>query len=407
MAKKKIDSFMESFTDSVQKNQNVASYNYIKNLAATSVTDISGWDIVKVFLSDDGKNLITDKKTINRLFFDHLSKVEEKTKKEIKKLEKLKASMSESDARKEALKTDLTPKEKDLAQLALMSSTMSVTLLKIKSAEEESAQREVTYAMQNIASQYANLDSYHAQLGTAQRRLAAIKSNPNEVAEAVKARLNQIVSKGLWVNPKFVNNQLFLNTPTNIILTQVNKTANINLSVDVGQLAVKIDFNRGFQMIVIPYKNNILYFKPHPPLMTNTSYPMVTPFYHPHVNTGGGICWGNASATFIKMIANFELDKALVLLHALLHTYSETQPYVSLIDLSHSNKKLEDADIASTYPNMIRHPDVVDRLVIAQPPPQVLVSVEPNGERIIGSSGYTTTTANATAQSDFRLTFTS
>lgn len=350
--KKKLDTFLEGLSTAEDKARNFTSFNYIKTLAATTITDISAWDVLKVFGGEDG-HLVTDKKELNKLFFNHLAKVKEKTKKKIQELEKLKASVETQAEAEKAIAEEMTDQEKSLAQLELMSAQLTTTVSNIRTQEERIAEDQLNYCVRNLEASYRNIEAQHKQVGDAQLKFLSLKKDPKEVANGIKQQLRNIVSKGVWVNPVFQGQFLYLNTPTNIILSHVNKAANVNITLDVGQVAVKIHVNHGFSMQVIPYKENIAFNK-----KDSNGY-VFREFFHPHVNNSGSICWGNASDTYIKMIKNFELDKSLILLHALLHSYSETAPYVLLSELKAHHKKLNFVEFQAINGSGMIHPDNV------------------------------------------------
>jgi hypothetical protein len=359
VAKKKIDTFFEGLSTAEEKARNFTAYTYIKTLAATTITDISGWDVLKVFGAEDG-HLVTDKKELNKLFFDYLMKVKEKTKKKIQELEKLKASQASQDAVEKATSEELSDEEKSLAQLDLVATQLTSTVTNLRSQEERAAEEHLNYCVRNLEQSYKNVELQHNQVGAAQIKYLSMKKDPKEIAASIRQQLRTIVTKGIWVNPVFVGNHLYLNTPTNIILSHVNKAANVNISLDVGQVAVKINMNSGFAMSVIPYKENISFDK------KDSGGYGYREFFHPHVNNTGAICWGNASDTYIKMIKNFDLDKALILLHALLNSYSETAPYVLLTELKAHHKKLVPNDYAVMNGSVMIHPDNIKKKTQAE-----------------------------------------
>jgi hypothetical protein len=119
------------------------------------------------------------------------------------------------------------------------------------------------------------------------------------------------------------------------MLHEVNKTANLDLHIDLGQLAVRIDVQNNLGFTVIPYKNNIT----------------VDGYFHPHVRPEGAICWGEASTAAMKNIANLELEKALRLLHSLLNSYNGASPYVQLGRFKVDGNKL------TRVADHLKHPD--------------------------------------------------
>jgi hypothetical protein len=302
-----------------QKMVNMTALTYIKTLAASSNVNIYDWNLLEVFAQEPGGvNLVTDKKAINKLFFEQLDKVKKEAK-EVKKVE--------------------TPEQIEQAALEVE---------KIKAAFIDAAKRTRTIEVQNLKNNLWTLEDTMRR--TQQAYDLAIRSfnesnskiNALEQVTDIDVKylnalkgVQKVIDEGIWVNPVYENGFLYLNTNTNVMLHDVNKAANLDLHIDLGQLAVRINIAEHMRFEVIPYKNNIA----------------VESHYHPHIQPHGGICWGEASTAAMKNIAGLELEKALRLLHALLNSYNPGSPYRHL-----ARFKLEGAKL-SRIADGIKHPD--------------------------------------------------
>jgi hypothetical protein len=302
-----------------QKAFNITALTYIKTLASSSNVNIYDWDLLEVFAQEPGGvNLVTDKKIINKRFFDQLDKIK-KAPKEAKKVE--------------------TPEEIEAATLEVE---------KIKKAFIDAAKLVRQTEIQNLKNNLWTLedqirrtqqayDLSLRQFNESYTKINALEQVADIDTKYLKALegIQKVIDEGIWINPVYENGYLYLNTKTNIMLHDVNKAANLDLHIDFGQLAVRININNHMRFEVIPYKNNI----------------SVESHYHPHVQPAGGICWGEASTASAKNIANLELDKALRLLHALLNSYNPGSPYRPMARFKIEGTKL------SRIAEGLKHPD--------------------------------------------------
>jgi len=302
-----------------QKAENLKTLQYIKTIANSSNTDISNWDILKIFMQPDGAKLISDKQKLNKLFFEYLPKAKE----EFKQV-----------AQEENETTELNTASL-LGVFKGNATRIRAELVRKKESDVYSCKSRMEGYWQNYLVQQRSFVEMTQELNLLKVKEEDLSSY-NKVIDGIK----KVISDGLFINPVFEDGCLYLNTKSNIILRHVNKQANLDVLLDIGQLAVKINTKESFNFSVIPYKNNIV---------GNSGY------YHPHIRSDSGICWGEAQNLASQQVANLELDKALRLLHALLNSYNPASPYTVIQTLRAEAKKINYATLAGN----LRHPDLL------------------------------------------------
>lgn len=335
--KEKMEHAIQTMTPE-QKAQNLNTILYIKTLAAQSSADISSWDINKIFgVEGDDMNLVSDKREINKRFLDAFEKAK---KKDEKKAEKL---TEEAELNKllniGALKTAVAEAAK--------------TARKTQIANEQRQLAENERVMVNKLTEYNRLHDA-VLLGRQNIRNLENTNDDTSIYDKCFADIQKLIDSKMWVNPVYDNGFLYLNTSTSIMLQEINKAANVNINLDFGQLAVRINVTQGFNMTVIPYKNNITF---------NNAW-------HPHVYTDGRVCWGEANTVAMKAIANLEIAKALELLHAILNNYNKDSPITRLADFKLSGIKM------GRVAEHIKHPDK------RKPPKAVTAPIEQAVENV-------------------------
>lgn len=321
-----------------QKAQNLNSLLYIKTLAAQSSADISSWDINKIFGAEgDPMNLISDKREINKRFLDAFEKA------------KLKAEK----------KAEKNPEELDtnkLLNIATLKTAVAAAAKAARTNQIVEQQRQLTENERQMVNKLTEYNRYHDAVLQGRQTIRNLENATDDTSVYDKcfADIQKLIDTKMWINPVFENGFLYLNTSTNIMLQDINKTANVNINLDFGQLAVRINVNQGFNINVIPYKNNIIYNN----------------CWHPHIYNDARPCWGEANTVAMKAIANLEIAKALELLHAILNNYNKDSPITRLADF-----KLHGVKMGRVAEN-IKHPDK------RKPPKAVTAGIEQAVENV-------------------------
>lgn len=87
-----------------------------------------------------------------------------------------------------------------------------------------------------------------------------------------------------------------------------------------------ISFNaRHKEFIILPYKNNIIY--------DDRNFSI-----HPHVFEDKHICWGNASASYAELIADFKIGDLFLIANMILHAYNQDSPVIAIANFKNASK---------------------------------------------------------------------
>lgn len=295
------------------RKANEKALEYIQFMASRTNTDIKSWDVFDTFGGppepvEGGtprRTLLTDKREIGKVFFELIEKAKEKKK------EQKKSALDEMPQLLEALQHRVE------AQLEGRKATIK---------------RTIRQHIGNAENYHTRMRREHADMLKLTYELTTLEGG--DTVDIIRQELDECLKEGYWINPIFENGLLYLNTATNIINTHKNKRANVDISVDLGQFAVKIDLN-SFAMWVIPYKNNL----------------RARSYYHPHVSTNGRICWGDGSDQLHNWTSQFKIGSILKLLYSLLHNYSDSAPYCHLYCFKEEAKKY------GRIAEALKHPD--------------------------------------------------
>ncbi len=177
-----------------------------------------------------------------------------------------------------------------------------------------------------------NLSSLHRK----RLELDTLENRPNVVEEYQK-ELTSVFTNPFFKEHIRSGELIILYTTNPIILNQKNKKSGVDISVNMGSYKVNLNM-REASLSVHPWLDNV--------------YSPGEPYYHPYVNSGGNICWGNADSTAHDLLANRKFGQALELLSALLTTYDPTStPYAELYRFDNARKD------AQGRPRINRPPD--------------------------------------------------
>lgn len=94
--------------------------------------------------------------------------------------------------------------------------------------------------------------------------------------------------------------------------------------VNLGRFRVDVDV-KGLLTYVRPYRNNL-----HVAARLRGGKLWDSGYYHPHVDGGGEICWGNGGTARTREASNGNLLGIMELLHILMTNYNSRSPYQSL-----------------------------------------------------------------------------
>lgn len=275
----------------LEKNQ--GALDYICALASQANVNISRWNIKTTFGKDDEGNLMTDPRDLNKAFYAKLLEVKPRP------------------ARSADVKSDRAL----LAALRRHAKNMMATEIRDAKADYDrqlrtSQDRYRQYVMALTNATQANLKLERLQSDT----------ELSKRAETIADSIADVLEGGFWTEPVVHNGALWLQTAKPITLTYKKASANIDVSVNLGRFAAKLTMSDRPSVLVYPFAKN----------KATTS----SRFYHPHVNTGGDICWGNVREKALNHLTKWNFGKVLGLLQGLLSSYSDGNPYRPLQDFT-------------------------------------------------------------------------
>jgi hypothetical protein len=109
------------------------------------------------------------------------------------------------------------------------------------------------------------------------------------------------------------NTQGIVFTTATVTTKYYNKKAGIEMDVNLGRFKVVYQPARN-SIKVLPFEDNV-HSSGH---------------IHPHIGSGGSVCWGNAEDTYVHCMDHCQPSKAFLALRVILTTYNSDSPYVDL-----------------------------------------------------------------------------
>jgi hypothetical protein len=268
-----------------EKKDVAEAAQYIELLASQTSTPIQTWDIKKVFCNSDG-DLISDKSEINKRFFTTLDEMKSKTFTKTSSLEK-----------KITQKIDSFTKRVNEGREA----TRLKRIAALKKSQEALIQRSTRLQTKAYG--------YIAKASEIERKLLVLERKPTTLG----GQIGEILRENFWRFQSLKENTLGLVTQSDVILSYRNAAKGINLRANMGTYVVKIDLERN-QITVRRHKGGI----------------SVSGYCHPHIGSGGNVCWGSAYGTVDQLLPKGKIADVLRLLSAVLTNYNDGNPYIHL-----------------------------------------------------------------------------
>ena len=262
-----------------KRKAHILAVQYIEFLATQNSTRMEPWDLIEVFGTGKGNELHTDKKEINKRFFE--------------RVERLK---SETPAAVYNLETRIATKIDEIAKISVTSTLNTLTM-------------QMNNAITNANRAY---DQAAAQLTEANRLWSSIAALDRKES-TLSGQVTKLLQENFWEFFSLDGSLLVLHTKANIILTHKNPAASIDLRVDMGKFKANLDLSR-MNLTVTCLSENL----------------SVDGYYHPHVNGVGQICWGSAASTVSGKLPKGEVYDVFKLLESVLCSYNEGNPYRAL-----------------------------------------------------------------------------
>ena len=259
----------------------VMETSYIKLLAQNTSTDISSWDLTKVFGD------VTDRRDINKRFFEQVK--------------------------------SLAPAQKEPEKVVVpQTSRNSLDNRRVVSKLETIIRRE-RKKTQRLADK---MDEIQKRIVKTNNKIAEVKGRAS--SSFIEEQINSIVKDGFWECPIFKGKYFYLNTKNDVIMHRTQNTDTLNF----GKFGVSIDMSN-FDLRLLAYENNITYDTYHNGVI------------HPYGFRQRNICFGSAVRTVASLKANLDLVGIMRLLAALLTTYDDNSSPVAYFHDFTQDRKLD------------------------------------------------------------------
>lgn len=278
-------------TDKLRQNQ--SSLVYIRDLAGKTNTNISRWNIVSIFGSGSGAELINDVNQINKIFFQRIAQPAPDPTDEVE-----------------------DQPEPQVEIPALMKITLQNISRNSLANELRQAEYELNRSKEEARRLWINYNNTLVVASRADQKLEALRTtaNLNERGERVEKELLEVIKGGFWGDLQFRGNAMWLTTVNPITLSEIRRAAGVEIVAPLGRFAASFDFSNQ-HIIVAPYKGNKR---------------VDSHFYHPHVNTTGEICWGDARDMAENARISWKIKDLFFIMQELLSSYNSGNPYRSL-----------------------------------------------------------------------------
>jgi len=268
-----------------ERTKNIATIKYIENLAGIAGVNIGDWNAKELFGTGTGHKFIDDKNEINRIFF------------------------CEMDRR--AAETPTAPENADNliddANLAMIKAAEARYVSRLVAEEYKKAEEHIKQAM----GYYKEHENYVRRAGEYYSQARRLQGNGEN---SLERQVREIASNSFYRYLGMVDGRkIRFATRGDIQLSHRNPAAGIDITINFGKFMVVCDIEN-FRITVHPFENN----------HNVSGHP------HPHVQGGGGVCWGTAANSVSAALAKCNFVEPMVLLSALLINYNPGSPYVSM-----------------------------------------------------------------------------
>lgn len=264
-----------------KQKAHILAVQYIELLATQTSTKMEPWNLLDVFGIGKGNEIVTDKKEINKKFFEKLEEIKSKT-------------PAEAFALEQRISTQID-------ELSREFSNREVNQLK---KSRDNAINAAVSAFDRAQSLLADARRYEQQLMSYERRESTIAG-----------QISQIAQESFWEFHQLYGENVDLITKSDVILTHKNSAAGVDLRVNMGKFAARLNL-KTMNLLVYTFEGNL----------------NLGGFYHPHIYTNGSICWGNASSTAALKLPKGEVADIFRLLASVLVNYNDGNPYRSLAE---------------------------------------------------------------------------
>lgn len=279
-----------------KRNSFIEAVKYIEMVASTSGIDISDWDCHQIFSTDAAcKEIVTHRPSINARLFDHAEK----------------------------LRSELPPSETSTELSIAVREALANLSRQIIANRISDADIRIRSLLRNANDAYIRMESYVKDAAAERAALSVITGRDNRIEEQVQ----EINNSSFWRYLRTEDHGIIFVTKNDIICSYKNPAAGIDITVNFGKYKAVYNMNTA-RISVFIYENNL----------------RVESIYHPHVNSNGGVCWGNASEATTKAMANMDLSQLFGLLASVLVSYTPGIPYVSIENFYRSTQTAKELE---------------------------------------------------------------
>lgn len=271
------------------KTKQMNSLKYVDHLATCTQTDVTEWPI-DLFFNSEGKVWL-ERQKINEIFFDFKSKAD----------------------------TLVTAPKISLLAIQNFEDKFKAMFTKLRAV-----------AIKDLEVQKKRLLERAADLSYAQREVidATLKVSVFEKAEIkIKSQVEKILADGFWTLDETSRHLEFVSTPINLaFFDEASRRSNM---ANLGRLTLRIRFAEfGLEGCVFKH--------------SGAEHNLENP--HPHVGSGGNICYGNLSQAAHEALAKLNLVEYCSIMKSHLTSYNEGDAYVNIYDFVHDNSFYNDDD---------------------------------------------------------------
>jgi len=285
------------------------AFIYLKNTARSCRIDIGNWKLLEMFGDGTSSNMVTDKAKINEILFSRIHE------------------SKEADATN-GLGFSLLGNFK--GEILEATKVDYDSVIRSHKRDLESVNTYLTDYQNRVNKYIRRARNHHKEIDELEaKKLAGIAD------DTVYKAVQQILSNPYWqfIGIKDDGNKLLFATTEYVKQSLVNPAAGINIHVEYGVYYVEINLT-GKLINCYPYMDSLYVYNPHP-----------------HVSSGGTICWGNYSSTVQEHIGADRWKDVMDILQTLLTTYCGDNPYTAIETINDYYKTLftppEQVDSAS------------------------------------------------------------
>ena len=268
-----------------KKLAQIDAVKYIMTIASTSGISVMDWDAQEVFTAGKSANeIVTDRCTINRLFFTH----------------------------HEALQAiaPAAPISTELNEIA--NNTLKELSRRYVADLVARADNDANGKLNQARDYFRSAEDYLTKATVARQSISSLRNEIPDIAGQIKTLHEGKFWEYIGQKDGY-QNVIRLKTRNDVVCNYRNATAGIDVRVNLGMFVAEFDIS-AIRVRVFKSERNV----------------QTGEYYHPHISYDGSVCWGNASNSVSLAITNLRLVEIFSLLASVLTNYNNGNPYRSL-----------------------------------------------------------------------------